>query len=96
MENKRAVYHIYNSLSRETFERHLMDACQYIVTTYLEAECAERPIRREDLQMLIQFHKCECFGSVIDWLNNDMKEDIAEYFRRVCSLQKSWIELLEQ
>ena len=33
MENKRAIYHIYNSLSRDVFERYLMDACQYIVST---------------------------------------------------------------
>ena len=42
----------------------------------------------------IRFHKCECFGSVIDWLNGGMKDDIAAYFRRVCALQKGWMELL--
>ena len=29
-KNKRAVYHIYNSLSRDMFERHLMKLCQYV------------------------------------------------------------------
>ena len=33
MENRRAVYHIYNSLSRDVFERYLMDGCGYIVST---------------------------------------------------------------
>ena len=37
MENKRAIYHIYNSLSRDVFEQYLMDACQYIVSTYLQS-----------------------------------------------------------
>lgn len=94
MQNRRAIYHIYNSLSRETFERHLMDACQSIVTTYLKPEFQESSLSPEDLQALIRFHKCECFGAVIDWLNGGMKDDIAAYFRRVCALQKGWIETL--
>ena len=94
MENKRAVYHIYNSLSRDVFERHLMDGCGYIVSTYLKAEFADKPIDPADLDALIRLHKCACFGSVIDWLNGGMKDDIAAYFRRVCALQKGWMELL--
>ena len=96
MENKRAVYHIYNSMSRETFERYLMEACQYIVSTYLSHELADSPLSEQDRQALIRFHKCECFGTVIDWLNGGMKEDIAAYFLRVCQLQKGWLELLRQ
>ena len=94
MENRRAIYHIYNSLSRDVFERHLMDACQYIVSTYLTAEFAGKPIAPQDLDALIRLHKCACFGSVIDWLNGGMKDDIAAYFRRVCALQKSGLEQL--
>ena len=32
MQNKRAIYHIYNSLSRDVFERYLMEICLYTVT----------------------------------------------------------------
>ncbi len=94
MVNRRAIYHIYNSLNRDVFERHLMDACQYIVSTYLKAEFAGRSLGEEDLNVLIRFHKCECFGAVIDWLNGGMKDDITDYFRRVCALQKSWVDTL--
>ena len=94
MENKRAVYHIYNSLSRDMFERYLMEACQYIVSTYLKAEFSGKSIDPQDLDALIRLHKCACFGLVIDWLNGGMKEDIAGYFRRVCALQKGWMENL--
>ena len=94
MENKRAIYHIYNSLSRDVFERYLMDACQYIVSTYLKTEFAGKSIDLQDLDALIRLHKCACFGSVIDWLNGGMKDDIVGYFRRVCTLQKGWLENL--
>lgn len=94
MENRRAVYHIYNSLSRDVFERDLMDACGYIVSTYLQAEFAGKSVDAQDLDALIRLHKCACFGSVIDWLNGGMQDDIADYFRRVCALQKSGLEAL--
>ena len=94
MENKRAVYHIYNSLNRDMFERYLMDGCQYIVSTYLNTEFAGRSIAPQELDALIRLHKCSCFGSVIDWLNGGMKDDIAGYFRQVCALQKGWLEQL--
>lgn len=94
MENKRAVYHIYNSLSRDVFERYLMEACQYIVSTYIKTGLADKSIDPQDLDALIRLHKCACFGSVIDWLNGGMKDDIADYFRRVCILQKSWVDAL--
>ena len=92
--NKRAVLHIYNSLSRDVFERYLMDICRYIADSYVKAEFMGKSLSEEDLQTLIRFHKCECFGSVIDWLNGGMKDDIADYFRRVCALQKSWVAVL--
>ena len=51
MHNKRAIYHIYNSVSRDVFERHLMEVCRYVVTTYLdgmleEVEEADRDANR--------------------------------------------------
>lgn len=92
MENKKAVYHIYNSVGRDVFERYLMDGCEYIVTTYLKAEFAQKPMDPKDLDALIRLHKCACFGSVIDWLNGGMKDDIAGYFRRVCVLQKRGLQ----
>ncbi|MDE6923467.1 MAG: TetR/AcrR family transcriptional regulator [Oscillospiraceae bacterium] len=96
MDNRRAIYHIYNSLSRDVFERRLMDACRYIVSTYLKAEFAGKGMAPQDLDALIRLHQCACFGSVIDWLNGGMKDDIADYFRRVCALQKSGLEALER
>lgn len=94
MDDRRAIYHVYNSLSRDVFERYLMDGCGYIVSTYLNAEFAGKDMDPADLDALIRLHKCACFGSVIDWLNGGMKGDIAGYFRRVCALQKSGVRAL--
>ena len=89
-QNKRAVYHIYNSLSRDIFERHLMKLCQHVVSAYVEALPAG--LAEEDRAVLIHFHRCALFGTVIDWLNEGMRWDIAAYFRQVSRLRMGWPE----
>ena len=85
MHNKRAIYHIYNSVSRDVFERHLMEVCRYVVATYLDGMLEET--EEADRDAILRFHKCDCFGSVIDWLNGGMKDDVSDYFRRIRQLR---------
>lgn len=94
IENKRAVLHIYNSLSRETFEKALMEVCRYVVTTYVEADPVYQTLSEEDRAMLIRYHKCGCFGHIIDWMNSGMKDDISAYYHRVRELQHGGEERL--
>ena len=44
LDHRRAVLHIYNSLSRDVFERYLMDVCLYVVKTYVEAGVGGRAV----------------------------------------------------
>lgn len=87
MQNKRAIYHIYNSLSRDRFEKHLLEVCQYIVTAYLTAPLQNSNMSEEDKDVVLRFHKSACFGSIIDWLNGGMKDDVSDYFRRICQMK---------
>lgn len=89
LDHKRAVLHIYNSMSRDVFERYLMEVCLYVVTTYINAAFAGQEISKEDKEMLIRYHKCACFGHMIDWLNTGMKDDVSDYFHRVYDLRLS-------
>ena len=90
LENRRAVLHIYNSMSRDVFERYLMNVCHYVVRTYVESDFAGRPVEEKDKEMIIRYHKCECFGNLIDWLNSGMKDDLSAYFHRVYQLKRGW------
>lgn len=88
--NKRSVLHIYNSVSRDLFEQYLMEVCRYVVSAYIEADFAGRQIDPRDKEMLIRYHRCECFGNIIDWLNSGMEDDISAYFHRVYELKRGW------
>ena len=90
LEKRRAVLHIYNSIRRDVFERYLMDACLYVVKTYVETDFSGRPVDPRDKEIIIRYHKCEVFGNVIDWLNGGMQDDISAYFRRIYQLKRGW------
>ena len=90
LDHRRAVFHIYNSLSRDVFERYLMEVCHYVVATYIEAAFAGREDEDKNKEMLIRYHKCACFGHIIDWLNSGMKDDISAYFHRIYQLKRGW------
>ena len=91
---KRMVLHIYNSVSRDIFEAHLMEVCRYVVTSYIEADFSGQSLSPQDRELLIRYHRCECFGHIIDWLNSGMEEDISAYFHRVYALKRGWEDML--
>jgi AcrR family transcriptional regulator len=92
--HKKAVWHIYNSVSRDLYERYLLDICQYVVTAYADTAFTDIPIKETDRPIIIRYYKCVCFGLIIDWLNAGMKDDVIEQFRRLCTLQKGMTEEL--
>lgn len=90
LDHRRAVLHIYNSLSRDVFQRYLMDVCQYVVAAYVGSALEGREMSGEDKAVFIRYHKCACFGAVIDWLSGGMKDDITAFFRRIYQLKLGW------
>ena len=89
-QNRRSVLHIYNSVSRDLFEQYLMEMCRYVVTAYVEADFSGQQLAPEDRELLIRYHRCECFGNIIDWLNSGMEEDISAYFHRIYEVKRGW------
>lgn len=94
LQNKKAIYHIYNSVNRDIFERHLWEACRYVVTTYINTAFGSYRVTPNDKEIIVKYYKCELFGQVCEWLDNGLKEDILATNRRLCELRKGMIEEL--
>ena len=92
LENKRAIMHIYNSDNRNTYVSSLWRMCEATVTTYFNTAFTENRLSSEDRQLLIRYHKCECFGLILDWINNGLREDYIEGARRLCQMKKGSVE----
>lgn len=78
LENKKAVLHIYNSASRDIYEKSMMKLCEYVVTKYLETVFGKDPESEKARASAIIFFKCELFGLSFEWIEKGMKEDAIE------------------
>ena len=88
---RRAIMHIYRSVSRDVFERYLMQICEYFITQYIDALLSEGGIDGEMIErnrkIIVNYYKCLFFGVTIDWLNDGMKEEKAQEFRRIFKIK---------
>lgn len=92
LKNRRATLHVYNSANRDILEHYLMQICQYVVETYLNAAFHDRRVSEEDRRVIVICCKCQCFGLFIDWLNSGLQSDIQPTIQRICALREGMIE----
>lgn len=94
IRNKRAVLHIYNSANRSTCEKYLMEVCEKVVQSYAKKVFKDKNIDEFDKKILMQYFKCECFGQVMVWMGQGMKEDISASLNRLLELRRGMTEEL--
>ena len=65
MENKRAVLHIYNSVSRDNFEQYALRICGYAVNTYAASTLKDKGISEEDTKGTVPLYQnAPCSGCI--------------------------------
>ena len=84
---KKAIFHIYRSVSRDVFEHYLMDLSEYFVSRYVDAALGDSQIRELDRDTIVCYYKCVCFGLVLDWLDKGMSAEYAKSIRSVFKLK---------
>ena len=89
LENKKAVMHVYRSLSREVFISHLDRMLLYLVQEYIDNISATMKIREKDRMIIVRFFKCMLMGIFLDWLDADMGYDLLKDSIRICELQEN-------
>lgn len=92
IEHKRAIMHIYQSDNRGTYVASLWRMCEYTVTTYIDAVIPKGVLSESDREIFIRYHKCECFGMIIDWISTGMQDDYIQGIHRYFQLRKDTAE----
>lgn len=92
LQNKRVVYHIYNSVQREDAEKYLYDIAGDVMRHYVEAVAAGSRAKEEDKRLIADFYKSALVGMTLDWLNNGMKYSPEPLIRRLGIMLKGNIE----
>ena len=84
LKSKRVVMHIYHSDDRQVYVDTLWRICDH----------AASPCCEKDKAIIIHYHKCACFGLLIDWISNGMKEEAVKDIDRLCFLKMGSLEEL--
>lgn len=92
LQNKKFVYHIYNSVRREEVERYLNNIAGEVMRRYVETASAGISVKEDDKKLIVDFYKQALVGMVREWLDSGMKYDPELLIRRVGVILKGNIE----
>lgn len=75
IENKQAIYHIYNSLSREKLESYLFSVTDNLMFSFVDSQSEGMDVSLDDKRFISDFYKHALVGLLLNWVNNGMKDD---------------------
>lgn len=81
--NKRAVYHIYNSVSREQLEHYLYRVVGGVTEYAVNATSIGLKVSDEDKKIVSDVYKYIFVGMVHEWLESNMRDDAKSILNRV-------------
>ena len=92
LQNKKVVYHIYNSVQREDAEKYLYNIAGDVMLHYVEAAAEGGKAKEEDKKLIADFYKSALVGMTLEWLNSGMKYSQEPLIRRLGVKLKGNIE----
>jgi probable dihydroxyacetone kinase regulator len=74
VENRKAVYHVYNSMNREQLDNYVYNVTFPLLQKVVEIESQDIPASDEDKEFIANFYTFAIMGMLGDWISNGMKE----------------------
>jgi len=94
--NKKAIFHIYRSIDRRTFEDYLMYMSNHTAHTHAELLLKDKDVDEKDRDALIKFLRRHCFGACVDWIRSDMEdESVVDEYRRMMKLMVDFVSQMK-
>lgn len=75
MENRRAVYHIFQSVHRAELEKYVDQIAAEVMSRYLDRQAAGLAVQTRDKQLICDFYRYALSGLLYQWLEDGMKQD---------------------
>ncbi len=92
LENKKAIYHVYNSMQREELEDYIYNISGNVMVRYVEKVGIDIPASKEDVELIASFYQCALTEMVLRWISTGMKEDHNLVIKRIGQLFDGNIE----
>ena len=93
LQNKTAIYHVYNSMQKEELEDYLFNVSGNIMSRYVEKVSDGISASSGDKKLIASFYQCALTEMVLRWIASGMKEDPDTIIRRIWRLFDGHIAL---
>ena len=93
LQNKTAIYHVYNSMQKEELEDYLFNVSGNIMSRYVEKLSDGISASSGDKKLISSFYQCALTEMVLRWIASGMKEDPDTIVRRIGQLFDGHIAL---
>ena len=93
LQNKTAIYHVYNSMQKEELEDYLFNVSGNIMSRYVEKVSDGISASSGDKKLIASFYQYALTEMVLRWIASGMKEDPDTIIRRIGRLFDGHIAL---
>ena len=93
LQNKTAIYNVYNSMQKEELEDYLFNVSGNIMSRYVEKVSDGISASSGDKKLIASFYQCALTEMVLRWIASGMKEDPDTIIRRIGRLFDGHIAL---
>ena len=93
LQNKTAIYHVYNSMQKEELEDYLFNVSGNIMSRYVEKVSDGISASSGDKKLISSFYQFALTEMVLRWIASGMKEDPDTIVRRIGQLFDGHIAL---
>ena len=76
IENRQAIYHIYNSMSRDMLTSYLYKSASISMRRYIEGQCGDRPLAEQDMNDLVFLLASMIEGAIINIMREGLSRDV--------------------
>lgn len=86
LENRKAIYHIYNSIQREVLENYIFKVAGNVMVRYVEKINRNINAVNDDKELIAFLYQSALTQMLLYWISSGMKEDPEMLIRRVGKL----------
>lgn len=96
LEYKKAMFHMYNSKSKDILERYLQNVTERFVKRYVEQRAQKVNATQAQTQFACEYYRCSLIAVTLNWLRKSAEEETEEFVFRVSELFERTVETVLQ
>lgn len=83
LNNRKAIYHVYNSVNRDMLSRYFFRISEDVVERVVRRYAKDLDVEERDIHYITIFYKHAIVGIIQEWLQSDMRSEPETAIRRL-------------